>query len=220
MKQIWPLFLMSFVIACSHAKTIPDDASCVMQPDLQKEASVELQKMVAADQADRTDPTGATIDWSVVSPRDLKRRIKTAMLFAQGCFKEAADYSAAAMIYQHGDTADHAFQTFIWAKRATELGDNQKWLTAAGLDRYLVRAGHKQIFATQLTRDPGETCLCLEPTELSFPDKKRVEYTRLSLRDELDRMPTFWNKDHPACGKSYCKHDLKPTPSGTVPGFW
>ena len=84
------------------------------------------------------------MDWSKVTPRDLARRIKVASIFAEGCFKSAADYASAAMVFQHGTAADHFYQTFIWANKAVQLGDeSQRWLTAAGLDRYLVALGQK-----------------------------------------------------------------------------
>ena len=59
-------------------------------------------------------------------------------------FKLAHDYSAAALVNQHGDVPDHFFQTFIWSKRAVELGDlTQKHTTALGLNRHLVNIGPK-----------------------------------------------------------------------------
>ncbi len=35
-------------------------------------------------------------DWTKVNPRDLQRRIQVATIFAEGCFKIAADYASAA----------------------------------------------------------------------------------------------------------------------------
>lgn len=215
------MVLVYSLFGCAHATAGAVAGNCIANSDLQKRASAELQKLVQADQNDRKDPTGATIDWTKVSPRDLQRRMEVAKLFAEGCFKDAADYAAAALVFQHGDTADHAFQTFIWGKRAVELGDKKQMpIMAEGVDRFLVRSGQKQLFATQLAKDAGNPCFCLEPTEESFPDSVRIEYTRLSYQDNLDRMPTFWNKDQPSCGRLICKHNLKPSPRGTAPGLW
>ena len=53
---------------------------------------------------------------------DLIRRKRVGEIFGEGCFKTAKDYSAASLIFQHGDTPDHYYQA-LWANRAVELGD-------------------------------------------------------------------------------------------------
>jgi hypothetical protein len=195
-------------------------ASCLDAPKLQAEKSAELQKLVSEDQQDREGNVNS-IDWTKVSPRDLERRIQVADIFAEGCFKDAKDYAAAALVFQHGDTADQAFQAFVWAKRAVELGDvQQKQLMAEGLDRYLVRSGQKQLFGTQATKDAKNPCWCLEPTEESFSDQRRVKYTKKTLNDHLSWVKSL-NERQTACAKTqFCNHKFKPSPTGTVPGFW
>jgi len=42
-----------------------------------------------------------------VSVRDLKRRKRVGQIFAEGYMRTAQDYSAAALIYQHGVVPDH-----------------------------------------------------------------------------------------------------------------
>jgi hypothetical protein len=206
----------------AHAKAFDTEVvSCVEHPERQPAKSAELQGIVNADQADRQGPPDK-IDWAKVLPRDREREVRVAEIFAEGCFKEAKDYAAAALVYQHGETADHVYQTFVWAKKAVDLGDStQKWLTVAGLDRYLVRMGQKQLFATQYGKDTNNPCWCLEPVEPTFPDSKRIEWAKLGLDQALERLKSYFNHDQQSCNEiQYCHHDLKPTPSGAVPGFW
>jgi hypothetical protein len=212
-------FAVLFSCACAHAKMASaSPESCFGRLDLQAVKSKRLQEIVAEDQADRSH---TPIDWSIVTPRDINRRIEVAEAFALGCIASAADYASAAMVYQHGDTADHAYQAFIWSKRAVDLGDaTQKWLVAAALDRYLVRLGHKQLFATQLSRAFDEECLCLDPVEASFPQTMRSEYLNKTVAQVLLFVQEE-NKGKPSCNEvRFCKRDRKPSPRGTVPGFW
>ena len=49
--------------------------------------------------------------------------------------RTAQDYSAAALIYQHGVVPDHYQQAFIWSNRAIEEGDvKEKQLAALAID--------------------------------------------------------------------------------------
>lgn len=208
------------VIGSAYAQT--HYLQCMNDPARQQQRSEELQALVDADQADRQGSPDS-IDWSKVAPRDLQRRIRVAEIFAEGCFKTAKDYAAAAMVYQHGDAPDHFYQTFIWSKKAVDLGDvSQRWLMAAGLDRYLVRIGQKQLFATQGGKDSptAGACWCLEPVEESFPEDRRIEYGKRTLKEALAWIDSL-NAEKPSCSKSqYCNHLLKASPIGTVPGFW
>jgi len=221
-KSVLSTVALLFISGCAHSTLADTPTPCSpANPESFAKASAELQHLKDEDQADRQGPVNA-IDWARVSPRDLERRVRVATLFAEGCFHDGKDYAAAAMIYQHGDGPDHPFQAFIWAKRALELGDmgENKWLMAAALDRYLVRSGQKELFATQYSKDTGSECWCLEPTELSFPDAERAEYTKKSIQQALEGSKQFDSNPGACAETTYCKHDLKPSPRGTVPGFW
>lgn len=197
--------------ADSTFKQCPDD------PERQALRSQELQTLVKADQDDRIDP----IDWVRVLPRDEARRKRIGEIFGEGCFKTAEDYAAAALVYQHGNIPDHFFQTFLWAKKAVELGDSsQKRLMAMGVDRYLVNIGHKQLFATQASKPTMNDCWCLEEVEKSFPEKTRVELAQKSLAEMFQWVDSL-NKDQSSCKPAkFCAKQLKDSPRGTVPGFW
>ncbi len=75
--------------------------SCHNDPEKQFMRSHELQEIVKADQADRQIP-GSKIDWNKVSAADETRSKRVAEIFAEGCFKSAGDYAAAALVFQHG----------------------------------------------------------------------------------------------------------------------
>lgn len=195
---------------------------CAFDTSRQAARATELAALVKGDQDDREDWQKKTpAELAEVTKRDLERRKRVGEIFGEGCFKTAADYGAAALVYQHGDIPDHYFQTFIWAKRAVELGDvTQSSLVAKAIDRYLINVGQKQLFGTQADR-PGPTeatCWCLAPIEPSFPESMRKQYRAKSRTEVFD-----WLKElnqGKSCPNTECPTALKPSPKGTVPGFW
>ena len=216
------ILLFTFLSGCTtfpsqQAHAEPPFLPCPQDSSRLKLRSEELQIIVKEDQQDRTPP----IDWQKVAPRDEARRKRIGEIFGEGCFKEAQDYAAAALVYQHGVLPDHFFQTFLWAKKAVELGDPaQKWLMAAGIDRYLVNIEHKQLFATQASKPNMNDCWCLEEVEKTFPERTRVEYGKKTLKEALDWVDSL-NESDPKCKPAkFCNKGFKSSPAGTVPGFW
>jgi hypothetical protein len=210
---------VSILLISLFAKAQTAPQSCITNPALQPAKSAELIQLAKDDQDDRSNPRD--IDWSKVGPRDLDRRIKVATIFAQGCFKVAADFASAALVFQHGDSADQAYQTFIWAKRAVDLGDaTQKSLVVKGLDRYLVRIGHKQLFGTQYALDFGNPCMCFEPLEESFPDGKRPEYLGMTLEENRLLIIKEYKVSQSCLPIRICERSVQSTPAGSIPGFW
>ena len=185
----------------------------------QGEISNTLLEIAKEDQADRAGSYDS-VDWSQVNPRDLQRRIQVAAFFAEGCFKTASDYASAAMVYQHGTTADHYYQAFLWANDAVKLGDqSQLWLTAAGLDRHLVKIGQKQLFGTQFSKDASGKW-CLQPVESSFPESRRIESVKLDLKSEIANFLKGIAATQSPEQTKECSPALQASPRGTVPGFW
>ncbi len=214
---IRPVFiLLAFAIitiANASDKFIP----CHSEPERQALRSLELQKIVTEDQTDREPP----IDWEKVQQRDESRRKRVGEIFGEGCFKAAEDYAAAALVYQHGNTPDHYFQTFLWTKKAVELGmTSQKRLMALGVDRYLVKSGYKQLFATQASQPSINDCWCLEELEGHFPENRRLELSGQTM-DEVWQWIESLNQEQRGCKSiKFCTNNLKETPKGTIPGFW
>jgi hypothetical protein len=196
--------------------------NCLEDPARQEARSRELQEIVNADQSDRSAaPNIPEGQWPDILNRDLKRRKRVGEIFGEGCFKNSADYAAAALVYQHGDQPDHYFQAYIWSKRAVELGDaSQKRLMALGVDRFLVNTGKKQLFASQASRPFDSNCWCLQPVESAFPDAKRKEFNAYSVKEALQWIDSL-NAGRGCPAATECVNsDLTPTPPGSVPGIW
>jgi hypothetical protein len=187
-----------------------------------EERSKELAALVQADQDDRRDWNKKSAEEMLqVAKRDVERRKRVGEIFGEGCFSKAEDFAAAALVYQHGNVPEHFFQTFIWAKRAVELGDlRQRRMMAMGIDRYLVNIGHKQLFGSQATKPDfkSESCWCLQQVEKSFPDQRRKELADKTLSEAF-----AWLKELNSgmnCPIVECEAQLKSSPEGTTPGFW
>lgn len=137
------IILFWSVLATSPAAELADNA--------------ELQKIYDADQKDREAPVGG-IDWKVVGPRDLERRNRVRELLGRGAITTGKDFERAALVYQHGDSADEILFAHVLAVTALGKGNPQaRWLAAATLDRYLHRIGQPQVFGTQFTnKNVGE----------------------------------------------------------------
>lgn len=208
------LILATF-LAWTSAQAVPVYTTCDKDQVKQEARSKELQEIYAADQADRHPPYPPDISF-----RDRARRIRVGQIFGEGCINTPKDYNAAAIVFQHGDRPDHFFQTFIFSKRAVELGDvMQKRNMALGIDRYLVNTNHRQLFASQAHKAYNEPCFCLEPVEVSFPESVRKEFMGATLKEQFAWVDTL-NKEAACAPAKECSHPLLPTPKGTVPGFW
>ncbi len=194
---------------------------CTPGSNEQKLRSKEIHQLYLADQADRERWFDKTNEEMVeVTKNDMVRRKRIGEIFGEGCFSSASDYHDAAMIYQHGDVSDHAYQAFIWAQRAVTLGmPSAKDLAALTLDRYLIDIGHKQLFGSQaFCSQLTNNCFCMQEVETTFPDAFRQEYAGFSLQDKIN-----WVKDlnkGKSCPQIICPMKLKASPAGTVPGFW
>lgn len=202
------------------------NSSPCLDPKVQEKKSKELQKIYQGDQDDRKEiETHLDRPWpkefvEKMSANDAKRRRQVAKIFADGCFKSSADYAAAAMVYQHGIVPDHFFQTFIWSKRAVELGDNsQKHLMALGIDRYLMNIGQKQLFGSQAKKlKSDDLCWCLWPVESTFSSDLRSEYLGKTFEQQKEWVKSINGNN--ACTEIECKIEVRDTPKGFLPGFW
>jgi hypothetical protein len=224
-KRAHVILAMIIFTSGARASLAADFKTCADDPVRLQRRSDEVQKIVAADQSDRQDPDRIFRDEifrNQVLKRDEARRKRIGEIFGEGCFQKAADFSAAALVFQHGNTPDHFFQTYIWSKRAVDLGDtSQKRMMGLGIDRYLVNIGQKQLFASQASKPLDSACWCLEQVEETYPDSDRKATTGQTLTEALEWVGTL-NKDHPECAApTQCANKpLKPTPRGTVPGLW
>lgn len=231
MRRFFALTFFATAMGCSIQSVQPQRStagepqpavfkSCPDDPERQRLRSSELQDIVRADQADRQIP-GEQIDWNRVAAADEIRAKRVAEIFAEGCFKEAKDYAAAALVFQHGVVPDHYYQAYLWSKRALELGDtNQKLMIANAIDRYLINLGYKQLFGAQSFRNAPGGCRCLPPIETAFPDALRLQVCGISLQDRIASLRES-NQRNPECKKVlYCEKTLTSPPKGLFPGIW
>lgn len=196
---------------------------CYLDPNEQHKRSQEIHQLYLADQKDRENVEDMSDEErAAMRERDLTRRKRLGEIFAEGCIKKASDYYDAAMIFQHGEVADHFFQAFYFASKASlEDYNGAKWLKAAAIDRYLISIGHQQLFATQFyASQQTNWYLCLQPVELSFPGDRRLEATGKSIENMFAMIDELNRSNGRGCPQDYCQTNLKHTPKGTIPGFW
>ena len=111
--------------------------------------NAELKQIYEADQSDRT-VSGDKVDWFQVANRDMARRQRVRELMEQDKLVTGKDYEHAAMVFQHGVSADDFLLAHVLAVTAIGKGAlSARWLATATLDRYLQRIGQPQIFGTQ-----------------------------------------------------------------------
>lgn len=219
-------FWICAVLILLKAISIAAAETCSERSTIQTLRSQELQTLYTEDQSDYRKQIGEHPDQPIdpaklkaMADNDLKRRKQIQEIFDEGCFLKAADFAAAAMIFQHGDQPEHYLQAFEWAKKAVEKGDSSsKSLIAKAIDRYLAKSGRKQLFGTQADKSTMDGCFCLSPVEESFPDSKREEYLGRRLPDQVQWLKSL--NGSKSCPEIYCHTKAMPSPLGTVVGFW
>ncbi len=125
----------------------------------------DMAAIYAADQAVRQD-VAATLAAILAGGResavrfhaeDAVRRQQVKALLDAGELRTATDFYSAALVYQHGDTAEDYLMAHTLAVAALGEGSTESpWLAAATLDRYLHKIGQPQIYGTQTMVRRGE----------------------------------------------------------------
>jgi hypothetical protein len=114
-------------------------------------SNTEMEEISKEDQRVRTVEK---IDWEIVNKTDAERREQARRLLAIGSLHTGKDFEEAAVVFQHGDTADDYLLAHTLAVVAVSKGDaTAVWIAAATLDRYLWKVGQKQVFGTQYSGD-------------------------------------------------------------------
>ena len=100
----------------------------------------ELAKLYKEDQDDRKS-AGSLPDWEAIGARDEQRELRVKELLAAGPLGDGAAYYHAAMVLQHAATPDDYLENSRLCVIAISKGERMaKWLAAASLDRFLMRA--------------------------------------------------------------------------------
>ncbi|PTL76594.1 hypothetical protein [Vitiosangium sp. GDMCC 1.1324] len=140
-------------------------------------AHPELKRLVEEDQSDRRPPPKTPEAWKAVSARDTQRRQRVDALIAAGEARVAADFFAAALVYQHGKAPeDHARARELAAEAARRGHPGGMWLAAAAWDRWLMNAGLPQRFGTQYKTPPEGGPPQLYTVDPSVPDSERQRW--------------------------------------------
>ncbi|HTT98305.1 MAG TPA: hypothetical protein VMF58_09665 [Rhizomicrobium sp.] len=176
--------ILGNVTGSAHVEGAPSTGAAIDVPN------AEMKAIFDADQNDRT---GKPIDWSVVAPKDDRRRARTRQLLADGALKTAEDYWEAAFVFQHGEATDDFLEAHVLAKVAVAKGKQDAlWISAATLDRYLMRIGQKQVLGTQYNRPENGKPWTQEPYDRALiSDALRRELgveTQAVQADNLKRM--------------------------------
>ena len=201
--------------AASQQTAAANDYDWACPPERYAIASARLQEIKDADQADRQGGLGAD-----VIERDKARRQEVGALFGEGCIRSGSDHYNAALVFQHGQVPDHYYQAYLFARRASDLGEaDGSWLVPRAVDRYLLNSGYKQLFGTNLTcrRDEdGDQRCCVPPVADGFPDAQRTAAGEPPIGDKLASVAE--RMDMPEIG--FCKDDRRDPPRGLFPGIW
>ena len=124
----------------------------------QNASNEKLKELVRADQADRS---AAHIDWPAVDRRDTARAAEVMTLLHSGKVLTAEDFYNAAMVFQHGASANDLQLAQALATIAARLAPEHpapKWLAAAAWDRYMMWKKQPQWYGTQsqILKDTGK----------------------------------------------------------------
>lgn len=110
----------------------------------------EVARLYKEDQTDRTPALGLPIEWSTVLPRDRAREARVKELYRGDALQTGADFYHAAMILQHAPAPEDYLLAHEFCIVAVSKGEKRAlWLAAATEDRFLMRIGRPQRFATQ-----------------------------------------------------------------------
>jgi hypothetical protein len=81
-------------------------------------------------------------------------------MYSAGFVRDGRDHFHAAWVMLCGETQGHYSMARMFARRATELGEERAWtLRAMSWDRWLVASGHPQRFGTQIIKQGGRWSL-------------------------------------------------------------
>jgi len=152
--------------------------------------SEELRAIYEADQADRSFTSPPTAEeWAEVSERDGRRRARVLQLLRADSLRTGGDLYHAAMILQHGEGSEDILLAHILATAAAFAGDERgRWLSAASLDRYLLRTESPQRLGTQYQRASPSEPWGQEPYESWLPDTIRDVFGVIPLDQQAERV--------------------------------
>lgn len=156
-------------------------------------------ELLAAYLADRADRSGEMEDAEAIMRRDRSRRDVVRLSRDRRLIRTAYDHLHAALIMQHGDSAEDIALARDLARQAVALRPwlaEARWLYAATTDRYLRMEGKPQIFGTQYRQVDG--AWTLEPFDQSaVSDEERAKWRAHSLVKRREFIEGLNRASHP-----------------------
>jgi len=148
--------------------------------------NTELDALFKADQDDRRGAAHFTADQVLaLDARGGKRAERVGEMARLGHLHSAEDFYHAAIILQHGARPEDYLLAHVLATIGVFNGrEEDKWLVAATLDRFLRSIGRSQIFGTQYQRTIEDPTVTQEPYDRSLNDLFRKEYGIPSLVEQ------------------------------------
>lgn len=145
----------------------------------------ELQRLFDADQNARRDPD---MSWDEIDALDEANRAEVLAMLARGEIKTGLDYFQAAVIMQHGESAEDIRLAHSFATLSSQLGyDRATWMQAASWDRLLMYFEQPQWYGTQFTIDDDGQWHLYEVQEGAVSDEQRAEWRVPSLSESKER---------------------------------
>lgn len=201
--------------ACALALAATASSGQKAKPS-QKEISRELKELYASDQKDQNDESWNEGNGDEFSRRQKERRDRVMEIIAAGMLADLADWGCAAMLLQHGESADDYLLAHILSMPcgiADQTGG--RFMSAATLDRFLQNVGRAQIFTTQSGAPDPSTYAPVEPFDDSMHQSLRA----------LFNLPVFPGREQKEKGKKAKGPSAKDLPKllelskeETVPG--
>jgi hypothetical protein len=148
-----------------------------------------LRAMCEQDQSDRKNAGG----W--FATRDLERIGAVRKMLEAGLVITSNDYRCAALIFQHGTTAEDAKTAHHLANEAARIDPTNiaaESLAAMAWDRYQMRIGSPQWYATQYVFDPAQGWVLYPVDEGKVDDRERKRLglrTLAEARDHAAKIP-------------------------------
>ena len=151
-----------------------------------------LKQLFDADQSDRKN---GTIDQETVK-RDAGRRKQILTELRNGRIRTAADHYHAAMVFQHGESADDIRLAFSMAWMSAQIDPKKKdrslWLSAAAWDRIMMCEDMPQWYGTQYVADDNDSAFRLyRIDETAATDDERLRFKVPILSEAKKRVETL-----------------------------
>jgi xylose isomerase len=153
MLQLRLMGSLTSLTLCGVALVAQTSALDAQKPS---ETPKKVHQIFVEDQDDSHGPNGPRFSEEEYHRRVKVREITLREMLASGEMKTGDDFTDAATIFQHGNTAEDCLFAHILAMEAMARGTAAaRWIAAATLDRYLQLTKQPQVWATTMSSPFG-----------------------------------------------------------------